>query len=84
MKALLVQYGLEEALDGEVALAPTMTVAEKRPIMTKALSMIQFNLLNKVLREICNQTLTPELWQKLESSYMTKSLTNRLYLRKWL
>lgn len=40
MKAFIVQNGLNGTLDGEVALAPTLTVVEKRYIMAKTLSMI--------------------------------------------
>lgn len=48
-KALLVQDGLERALEGKAALALTMLDAKKRSILVKTLSVIQLSLSNKVL-----------------------------------
>ncbi|GKC32126.1 hypothetical protein Tco_1039420 [Tanacetum coccineum] len=39
---------------------------------------------NKVLREVTGETTTAGVWSKLETLYMTKSLANKLYLKKKL
>ncbi|GJY20035.1 retrovirus-related pol polyprotein from transposon TNT 1-94, partial [Tanacetum coccineum] len=39
---------------------------------------------NKVLREVTEETTAAEVWSKLETLYMTKSLANKLYLKKKL
>ncbi|GKC81202.1 retrovirus-related pol polyprotein from transposon TNT 1-94 [Tanacetum coccineum] len=39
---------------------------------------------NKVLREVTEETTTSEVWLELETLYMTKSLANKLYLKKKL
>ncbi|PKI35393.1 hypothetical protein CRG98_044225 [Punica granatum] len=52
--------------------------------MAKTLSIIQLSLLSKVLREVCDLGSTPEVWKKLESRYLQKSLTNMLYLKQRL
>ena len=45
---------------------------------------IQLFLENITLREVINETDLEEAWEKLESIYKSKSLTNRLYLKKQL
>ena len=45
---------------------------------------IQLFLGNNTLREVINETDPTEAWAKLESRYKSKSLTNRLYLKKQL
>ena len=50
----------------------------------KTHSAIQLCLADKVLREVANEDTAAGLWLKLESLYMTKSLTNKLYLKKGL
>ncbi|GJY31824.1 retrovirus-related pol polyprotein from transposon TNT 1-94 [Tanacetum coccineum] len=39
---------------------------------------------NKVLREVIEETTAAEVWSKLETLYMKKSLANKLYLKKKL
>ena len=39
-------------------------------------------IVDEVLREIVDEETTAGLWLKLESQYMTKSLTNRLYIKQ--
>ncbi|PKI47300.1 hypothetical protein CRG98_032309 [Punica granatum] len=45
--------------------------------MAKALSIIPLSLPNKVLREVWDLGSVPEVWKKLESLYLQKSLTKR-------
>nr|CAN60994.1 hypothetical protein VITISV_036935 [Vitis vinifera] len=53
-------------------------------LMEKAHSAILLCLGNEVLREVVEEDTTTKLWLKLESLYMTKSLTNLLNLKNWL
>ena len=61
-----------------------MSDEENDELMEKTHSAILLRLGNEVLREITNEDIVAKLWLKLESLHMTKSLTNRLYLKKWL
>ncbi|KAM0985898.1 hypothetical protein ACFX2C_013128 [Malus domestica] len=84
MHALLVQQGLLKTLKGVKALPDSWTDEEKEDVMEQALGAILLTLLNEVLREVGSIKSAPELWIKLESLYMTKSLAKRLYLKKSL
>ncbi|GJR24349.1 hypothetical protein Tco_0972876 [Tanacetum coccineum] len=46
--------------------------------------MEEYFALLTVLREITKETIAAGIWKKLETLYMTKSLANRLYLKKKL
>ena len=81
MRALLVQQRLSKVLKGIEALLTTMSDEENDELMEKTHSAILLRLGNEVLREITNDDIVAKLWLKLESLHMTKSLTNRLYLR---
>lgn len=83
MRALLVHQGINEALRGEANLPATLTDKEK-DILEKAHSAIILSLGDRVLREVTKEATAAGVWAKLESLYMTKSLANRLYLKKRL
>ncbi|KAD3641560.1 hypothetical protein E3N88_30784 [Mikania micrantha] len=84
MRALLVHQGLVDALKGEVGLPVGLSDSEKKQLMEKAHSAIILSLGDRVLREVSKETTAASVWTKLESLYMTKSLANRLYLKKRL
>jgi hypothetical protein len=84
MKALLVQQGMSKTLKGKDALPESLTGDENEEILEKAHSAIQLCLSNEVLREVVEEDTAAKLWLKLESLYMTKSLTALLYLKKRL
>ena len=50
----------------------------------KALSTIRLCLVDDVLFNIIGETSSTTLWNKLESLYMTKSVTNIIYLKQQL
>ena len=52
--------------------------------MEKATSSIQLSLTNEVLREVTKIETADELWKRLKTLYMKKSLTNRLFLKQRL
>ncbi|GKA01987.1 hypothetical protein Tco_0674652 [Tanacetum coccineum] len=86
MRCLLIQHGWEAALD---PFPKTMTDAEKTAtlktnVYKKAHSALLLCLDNKVLREVIKEDYAAGVWLKLETLYMTKSLANKLYLKKKL
>lgn len=84
MRALLVQQGLLKALKGSNALPTNLSDEEKEDLLERAHSAIQLSLSDEVLCEVADETTAYGLWLKLESLYITKSLTNRLYLKQRL
>ncbi|KAK2972606.1 hypothetical protein RJ640_029225 [Escallonia rubra] len=51
-------------------------------LQAKAVSTMWLNLAPKVKYQVLTETSPTALWQKLENIYMSKSLSNRLYLKK--
>jgi hypothetical protein len=82
MRALLRQEGLVEILDGEL---PSISLTEEsKGLEEKVHNAILLSLSDGVLREVADEEIVAELWKKLESLYMKKSLNNRLYLKQGL
>ncbi|GKA15639.1 retrotransposon protein, putative, ty1-copia subclass [Tanacetum coccineum] len=81
MRALLIQHGCEAALE---VLPADMEAEAKAELNKKAHSAVILCLGNKVLREVTGETTAAGVWSKLETLYMTKSLANKLYLKKKL
>nr|GEU60322.1 putative reverse transcriptase domain-containing protein [Tanacetum cinerariifolium] len=81
MRALLIQHGCEAALEVLPANMEAQTTAE---LNKKAHSAVILCLGNKVLREVTGETTAAGVWSKIETLYMTKSLANKLYLKKKL
>ena len=50
----------------------------------KTAGTIELCLANEVRYNVMDETAAVRLWLKLESLYMTKSLSNKLYLKKQL
>ncbi|WVZ01479.1 hypothetical protein V8G54_027548 [Vigna mungo] len=84
MEAILIQQGCDEALKGESRMSGTMTQEEKKKMGDKARSAIILCLGDKVLREVAKEKTAAEIWAKLESLYMTRSLAHRLCLKQQL
>ncbi|GKE48241.1 hypothetical protein Tco_1479499, partial [Tanacetum coccineum] len=80
MQALMVQLGCDAALE---TLPADMEACEKAALMKKAYSCLIL-CLGDVLRKVTKETTAAEIWTKLTSLYMTKSLANKLYLKKKL
>ncbi|GJZ94011.1 hypothetical protein Tco_0666214 [Tanacetum coccineum] len=81
MCALMVQQGCDAALE---TLFADMEAGEKASLMKKAYSTLILYLGDRVLWEVTKETSVTGIWMKLSSLYMTKSLANRLYLKKKL
>ncbi|WVZ12209.1 hypothetical protein V8G54_016739 [Vigna mungo] len=84
MEAILIQQGCDEALKGESRMRNAMTQEEKKKMGDKARSAIILCLGDKVLREVAKEKTAAEIWAKLESLYMTRSLAHRLCLKQQL
>jgi hypothetical protein len=84
MRDLLVQQGLQKALVGKSKKPTTMKEWEWEDHYAKALSTIRLCLVDEVLFNIVGEDTTSGLWSKLESLYMMKSLTRRIYLKRQL
>ena len=81
MRAILIQQKVVLALNGEKNLSSSMSEAEKEKMLETAYSIIILYLSDNVLRQVSKETTAEGIWMKLESLYMTKSLTNRIYLK---
>jgi hypothetical protein len=79
-----VQQGLQKALEGKSKKPTAMTEWEWEDLDAKALSTIRLCLADEVMFNIVGEDTTSGLWSKLESLYMTKSLTSRIYLKRRL
>ena len=84
MKAILIQNGVQKAIDGVEKMHEGMTTTRWKEIDTKALWTIQLCLFNEVLREVVKETTTKGILEKLESLYMAKNVTNRIPLKSRL
>jgi hypothetical protein len=79
---LLVQQGLQKALAGKSKKPTAMTEWEWEDLDAKALSTIRLCLADEVMFNIVGEDTTSGLWSKLESLYMTKSLTSKNLLEE--
>ena len=48
----------------------------------KAINTIQLCLADEVIYDVMDEEMATGLWSRLETLYMTKSLSNKLYLKK--
>jgi len=82
VKALLVQQGLHKTLQEKSAKhAGTSNENWEEMDLTTA-SMIQLYLTDEVMYNVMDEEMTIDLWSRLETLYMQKSLSNKLYLKK--
>ncbi|KAK3421028.1 hypothetical protein EUGRSUZ_G01734 [Eucalyptus grandis] len=77
MQALLHRVGSVKTLDWNYP--NDMTTIEIEDMEERMYSTIQLLLSDKVLHEILDEETILELWNKLESLYMKKSLPIRLF-----
>jgi hypothetical protein len=84
MHDLLVQQGVVKALLGKTKQPASITDEDWDEMDARALSAIRLCLADDVLFNIVTEKTAAGLWSKLESLYMTKSLTNRIFLKRQL
>ncbi|GKB93664.1 hypothetical protein Tco_0979801 [Tanacetum coccineum] len=61
-----------------------MEAGVKATLIKKAYSTLIICFGDRVLRKVTKETIAAEIWTKLTSLYMTKSLANKLYLKNKL
>lgn len=81
---MLVQQGLHRALDGKAKKPAGMDDDDWEDLDMRALSSIRLCLADEVLFNIVGEKTAAGIWSRLESLYMTKSVTNRIYLKRQL
>ncbi|KAH9647613.1 hypothetical protein KPL70_025255 [Citrus sinensis] len=87
MEAVLITHGLGDALlpitkkEGK-DISTSKTPEQMAEIDRKAKGTIILSLADSVIREVAKEPTVADLWAKLESIYMKKSLANRLYIKK--
>ena len=84
VRDLLVQQGLHKALDGATKKPATITTSDWEDLDARALNTIWLCLADEVVFNIVEEPTSSGLWGKLEKLYMTKSLTNNIYLKRQL
>ena len=92
MRAILIQQGLDAALDieedqigkKEKAEGSSVSGRDIRTINNKAHSTIILHLSDEVLREVAKERSASGLWTKLEEMFLKKSLAKRLYMKRRL
>ena len=82
--ALLVKEGLHKALQGKEKKPSSMGDEDWSDIDFRAKATIILCLSVEVLYNVMNKETTAALWCKLESLYMTKSLSNKFFMKKQL
>ncbi|GJV21473.1 retrovirus-related pol polyprotein from transposon TNT 1-94 [Tanacetum coccineum] len=81
MRALMVHQGCDVALG---TLSVDIEAGEKTDLMKKAYNTLIIYLGYRVIWEVTKEITAGGIWTKLTSLYITKSLANRLYLKKKL
>lgn len=86
MKKVLVQHRCAKALVQKESkeISAKITAQEEQHLdMNKlAFSLLILNLSDNVLRQVNEKETAAKVWSKLESLYMTKSLSNKIYLKE--
>ena len=81
VKDLLVQQGLAKALKKK---PEAMSDDTWEDLQAKAVSTIRLCLADEVMYHVIGDESPAGVWAKLESRYMSKSLTNKLFLKQKL
>ena len=84
MKAVMMQQGLWDVLKSKADADKEKGEIKSQDLQDKAYSTLILSLSDRVLREVSKEETAAGVWAKLESLYMTKSLTNRLLLKQKL
>ena len=84
VKDPLIQQGLVRALYGKAKKPETMTDEEWEELNMKAANTIRLCLADELMYDVMDDVSTAAIWMKLESWYMSKSLTNKLNLKRKL
>lgn len=86
MRAMLVQQGLVDALEGEKGLNDSLTKQQKEEMLNRAHSSIILSLGEKAFREVSSEESAQAVLLKLEQLYMLQIsciLNKDFILSKW-
>ncbi|PON33242.1 LOW QUALITY PROTEIN: hypothetical protein TorRG33x02_355210 [Trema orientale] len=81
MRVILVQQKVAQVLQGEKNLPSTISEKEKTEMLETAYNTMILYLSDNVLRKCNKEISAASLWLKLDNLYMTKSLTDQIYLK---
>ena len=84
MRAVLVQQKCAKAIGDPSDFPEMMKSSDKQEILETAYSLLILNLADNVLRQVDEEDTALKVWNKLESLYMIKSLSNKIYLKEQL
>ena len=84
MKAVLVQQKCAKAIADLSEFPEVMKSSDKRKILENTCSLLILNLADNVLRQVDEEDTTLKVWNKLESLYILKFLSNKIYLKEQL
>ena len=82
VKDVLVQHGLLKALQGKKP--EKMSDENWEELEARAVSTIRLSLAPELQYRVLNEKSPFKLWENLKKFYMSKFLTNRLYMKKQL
>jgi len=84
MRDMLIQQGLHKVLDVDAKKPDTMKAEDWADLDERAASTIRLHLSDDVVNNIIDEETVRYIWTRLESQYISKTLTNKLYLKKQL
>ena len=84
MRTVLVQQKCAKAIVDPVEFPEVMKSSDKQEILENTYSLFIINLADNVLRQVDEEDTALKVWNKLESLYMVKSLSNKIYLKEQL
>lgn len=82
LKDLLAQQGISKAL--EETMPEKMDAGKWEEMKAQAAATIRLSLSDSVMYQVMDEKTPKEIWDKLASLYMSKSLTSKLYLKQQL
>ena len=81
---MLMQNGVCKTFEGDKRKLIGISEGKWKEMDGKPLFSIELCLSNDVLREVVKEVISKGIWEKLESLYMAKSVTNQLLLKSQL
>lgn len=82
MRTLLVQQKVAKSLDNPDVRPEGMTEDQFNEMKEITYNTIILYLADNVLRQVNEQVTAKEVWAQLDKIYLTKTLTNKLYLKE--
>ena len=79
---LLMQHDLHKTLQGKPSKPTCTSDMDWEEMDLKAASTIQLCLTDEMMYNVIDEEIITGLWSKLETLYITRNLSNKLYLKK--